>query len=439
MLGDPPALIRARARLHGRLANQRLLSESVAAALLARARSPGRPLRARLADLLTACRRAESPVLRAELRRQLAPHLTPMGGEAWREMRIGWERYYGDFGSIGESATLPASLLLKAPGENGEKGVLYVSYEYNWMRLFAHHDVRRLLDRYFLVGATSWSPTDYASLVVFAGLSPDPVFVGISNPADVDAYRVLAPVVEPVPIMACDWINPVYYEPKPAAERTIDILMVANMLPFKRHWLLFEALRTMRRDLRVVLVGFEAPGRTREVLLREARAFGVRQDVEILSGRNIAEISALQCDARIATLFSRREGSCVAPAECLFADTPVAMMRDGHVGVKAYVNDRTGVLVERAGLGRALSRFLEERDRYQPRAWATEHITCFHSSDRLNAQLRDYSERAGRPWTRDIMPMCWRYMPTYAREGDRERMASALTALRDEHGIQLVA
>lgn len=439
MLGDPPALIRARARLHGRLANQRLLSESVAAALLARARSPGRPLRARLADLLTACRRAESPVLRAELRRQLAPHLTPMGGEAWREMRIGWERYYGDFGSIGESATLPASLLLKAPGENGEKGVLYVSYEYNWMRLFAHHDVRRLLDRYFLVGATSWSPTDYASLVVFAGLSPDPVFVGISNPADVDAYRVLAPVVEPVPIMACDWINPVYYEPKPAAERTIDILMVANMLPFKRHWLLFEALRTMRRDLRVVLVGFEAPGRTREVLLREARAFGVRQDVEILSGRNIAEISALQCDARIATLFSRREGSCVAPAECLFADTPVAMMRDGHVGVKAYVNDRTGVLVERAGLGRALSRFLEERDRYQPRAWATEHITCFHSSDRLNAQLRDYSERAGRPWTRDIMPMCWRYMPTYAREGDRERMASALAALRDEHGIQLVA
>jgi hypothetical protein len=367
----------------------------------------------------------------------MLPHLQGPNADVWRRERIGWARYFGEFGEIGKSHVLPSSLLLKPPLPNGEKGVLYVSFEYNWMRLLVHHDMRRFLANYFLVGASSWSPTDFASLTAFAGLSPDPLFVGISNMSDVVAYQLLAPVVEPVPIMACDWINPAYYRPRPRKDRDIDILMVANFLPFKRHWLLFEALKTMRRDLTIVLVGFEAPGRSAKVIAEEARAFRVKQDIHILAGRSIDEITRLQCNSKISVLFSRREGSCVAPAECLFADTPIALMKDAHVGVKAHVNPATGVLLDRERLGYSLDAFLEQSDSFRAREWALQNITCRHSSTKLNDQLRSFAVAHGQPWTRDITALCWRHKPTYVDEADRELMQSALEGLRREYGIEL--
>jgi hypothetical protein len=63
--------------------------------------------------------------------------------------------------------------------------------------------------------------------------------------------------------------------------------MVANFSLFKRHWLLFRALRRMRRDLRVTLIGIPLPGRGERELRAEARAFGVAQDLEILTNANI--------------------------------------------------------------------------------------------------------------------------------------------------------
>jgi hypothetical protein len=307
------------------------------------------------------------------------------------------------------------------------------------MKLVVNHDARAILSEYYLVGATSWSPTDYAVFGNFAGLSDDPVFMGISNVADIQAYQVMRPVVEPVPLMACDWINSDHFAPKPRSERTIDLLMVANWLPFKRHWLLFEALRRMPQDLRVVLVGRNAPGRTEREIREEARAFGVRQELELVTNVNIEQVAALQCDARISLVCSRREGSCVAPAESLFADTPIALMEDAHVGVKAHVNERTGMLLSRSGMAIQLMNMLEQGDRFDPRAWAMEHISCQRSSDLLNAQLRACALRTGRPWTTDIAPLCWRYVPSYVMESDRARLARAVAELRERHGVELIA
>ena len=426
---------RLRARSHDRINTNWIVSELVALALIVRAHLASGPRR--LASLLTACRRATTSPLRRHIASQLRPHLEGEAASVWREQKIGWRRYDESFGGLKKKA-LTTSLLLKAPGPNGEKGVLYSSFEYNWMRLVAHHDARAFFARYYLVGASSWSPTDYAAFANLAGLSPDPVFIGISNVADVEGYKVMRPVIEALPLMACDWINPAFYEPKPHASREIDILMVANWLPFKRHWLLFEALKRMRRDLRVVLIGRNAPGRTVKELGEEARSFGVRQEIEFLTNVSIDDVTAHQCNARISTLFSRREGSCVAPAECFFADTPVAMMRDGHVGSKAHINPRTGILVERAGLARRLEHFLEESASYAPREWALQHITCHQSSARLNEQLRAHALGAGQPWTGDITALCWRYVPSYVDPADEARMAPAVEQLRAEHGVELV-
>ena len=237
--------------------------------------------------------------------------------------------------------------------------------------------------------------------------------------------------------MACDWIDPTFYDPKPAAERDIDILMIANFSRFKRHWLLFQALRRMRRGLRVTLIGRAGDGRDASALREEARAFGVKQDLEIVSNVGIDVVTAYQCRAKTGAIFSQREGSCVAVTECFFADTPVAMMDDAHVGSKAYINGRTGVLLSPGDMHRTLSAFIEERERYEPRAWAMEHITCHTSSARLNEILRDHARATGRPWTRDIAPLCWRYVPSYAHPEDDARMQPAVDELRERHGVAL--
>src|SRR5438552_16068115 len=76
----------------------------------------------RLLTLAQAYRRWPSGSLESRLRRESAA--------VWREKKIGWQRYQAQIAG----KTLIKSLILKAPGADGEKGVLYVSFEYNWLR-----------------------------------------------------------------------------------------------------------------------------------------------------------------------------------------------------------------------------------------------------------------------------------------------------------------
>jgi glycosyltransferase involved in cell wall biosynthesis len=419
------------------LTDNPITSELLAHGYLMRGSLPLRSDAQRLDALLKACRRLSFGPMRPWLRRQLEPFLVGSKNDLARRERVGWERYYGSFGQLGSQKALTTSLVLKAPGPNGEKGVLYCSFEYNWMRLAAHYDAAAVLKDYYLVGATSWSPTDYASMAVFAGLSTDPLFIGVSNLSDLEPLSILRPVVEPLPTMASDWVNPDHFSPKPHRDRTIDIMMVANWSQVKRHWLLFEALRDMPRSLRVVLVGRNALGRSEREIRAEARALGAMQDLEIHTNLETEQVSALLCDSRISAIFTKREGSCVAVPESLFANTPVAMMEEAHVGSKAYINERTGILMRRRGLTQQFQKFLDESESYSARSWAIENISCMKTSQRLNDILRAHSLRTKRPWTVDIAPMCWRYVPIYVRLDDKARLQPAVEELRRKHGVVL--
>jgi len=114
----------------------------------------------------------------------LAHWLAPARAPVWREKQIGWQRYHGDFADIKRLPKLNATLLIKEPGARGEKGVLYSSFEYNWMKIIINHDARAFFRDYILVGATSWSPSDYAVFANLCGLSSDPMFIGTCNPSD---------------------------------------------------------------------------------------------------------------------------------------------------------------------------------------------------------------------------------------------------------------
>jgi hypothetical protein len=113
------------------------------------------------------------------------------------------------------------------------------------------------------------------------------------------------------------------------------------------------------------------------------------------------------------------------------------MSRDAHVGSRAYINDQTGVLLNERRVARDLGAFLEHSHEFRPREWALANISCHQTSARLNACLRDYSLRANRPWTTDITPMCWRYVPSYVDPAIEGAMQPAVEQLRREHGVTL--
>lgn len=320
------------------------------------------------------------------LETRLAPWLAGERAAVWREKKIGWHRYQRQI----DGKTLTKSLILKAPGSDGEKGVLYVSFEYNWLRLLQHYDLPRLLGDYLLVCASSWSPPDFAAFWALARIGPDPVFMQISNPSDTELYTRLNNGIRPIPIMASHWINPDLYKPKPHDNREIDILMVAGWSHVKRHWLLFRALRNMRRNLRVVLIGQDADGRTADNVFDEAKAFSVADRIEIIHDASIDEVTRHQCNSKISIILSAREGSCVVVAESLFADAPVAMMHAAHVGSRAFINPQTGLLLRSDTMHTQLGEMVERSASFQPRAWALANITHAHATGKLNDILRTY-------------------------------------------------
>ena len=418
--------------LYDKIRNGRLTWELAALALLARSFLGGAP-ESRLSRLGAAYRRTSFSSLRRLIERRLAPWLQPSTADIWRRQRIGWARYEQYL----TDKTLQKSLILKAPppGDGGEKGVLYVSFEVNWLRLLKYFNLPRLLDDYYFVGASSSSPPDFRAHWALAHIGPDPIFLQVSNQSEVALHRRLPHGIVPLPIMACDWINPEFYDPRPHASREIDILYVAGWSPIKRHWLLFRALPKMRKNLRVVLIGQDMEGRTADDVRREAAAFGVAGRLEIIRDASVEVVSEYLCNSKTSMVLSRREGSSMAVPESFFADTPVALVHNAHIGSRVYINAQTGTLVDTRNLARALSAFVEESASYAPRAWAIQHISCLQTAERLNAVLRAHAHERGLPWTQDIKPLCWRPDPIYARPGDAQLMEPAYEQLAERHGI----
>lgn len=337
-----------------------------------------------------------------------------------------------------QTTGVPFTLILKAPGEGSEKGVLFSTVESAWKALTAHPRARDILDRYTFVGVSAWSPANYKRFLEFAPITDDSVHICVSNQDDLGAYEMFAPLVRGLPMMAGDWLNPADFEPRARTARDIDIIMVAGWGRYKRHWLLFEALKRMRPDLNVVLVGADSGGRTWKDISKEAAMIGVKQEVRFVHNVPVREVYDLLARSRVKVLCSGREGACVAVTEALFANTPVAMMASARVGSRAHINEATGVLLRRRTMARQLDRFLDRAESLEPRLWAEERISCHASSRRLAEALKRESQRQGRGWTSNPSPVFWRHFrPHYLHPEDAHRLQEAYRDMESEYGIVL--
>jgi glycosyltransferase involved in cell wall biosynthesis len=326
---------------------------------------------------------------------------------------------------------LTRTTMPKAPGPDGEKGVLLSTFEYNWFLMLQDPAVFRAVCADFnLVLSTSWSATDYHVLAQALIIAPGTTFwVQACNHDERAKIEAFHPRLKTMATLPCDWLNPAFF-PQPAfADRDIDFLMVSNWAPFKRHWALFNALRDLPASLRVVCIGQPDTGRTMDDIRRLQRLMGAPQQIEFLERLPIEQVSALQCRAKVGLILSLWEGCCVAAAESLMAGAPLAMCQDAHVGPHAYIDDTTGAKLSRVPTAAELARALEEAPRRQPRVFAEARLSFQGSTTALNAVLKAHETAAGRPWTQDLAPVFWRPHPKLANDADRERLAPAYAVL----------
>lgn len=391
-----------------------------------RSRLDRRPV-AQIRHLGKALGLAEHPavarLLTEDFRFLLRPDLEP----AWRAAVAGHPRYTV---LLRDQPQLTRSVVLKAPAGD-EKGVLLNYFEYNLARVLAldDADLAWLDTRYHLIFVASWSPTDYALLGSALLRLKSPLSIQCANEAERARLASLHPRLIVLPGLACDWVDPAFYQPKPMAERHIDVLMVANWGEFKRHWEFFLALRRLPGDLRVVLIGQREGGRDRAFIERLAHRLGVPQQLELLESLSIERVTELECDARVSVILSRREGGCVAAVESLFAGCALAMRADARIGSSAHINERTGRRLRPGRIAQDLAVLLAKAGSLDPRAWACAHIRNDLTLQRINLVLRAQSLAAGQPWSVDLAVPHWRPHPTLALAADRERLRPAYADL----------
>lgn len=317
-----------------------------------------------------------------------------------------------------------------------EKGVLFVAFEKEWIKLLAARDVGGLADRYRIVIAPSSSPHNFVNYA-FARAYPGEIFSLISNPRDLDVLPRVSTRLTVVPLYASHWVNPELFDPLPRAERSYDLVMIASWGKVKRHHALFAALRAMPESLRVLLVGQDQEGRTANTIRDLSRWYGVEHRVTLLANQPYTTVVQLLCRARASVVLSKREGSCVVVAESMFADAPVAVIEDATIGSRAFINDQTGRLLRERSLSRDLYDFVHAADEFRPRAWAERNISCFVSTRVLNDALKQRAVSRGESWTQDIAPLQWSPNPTLVRAEDACRLAQERADLEKRHGVRI--
>jgi glycosyltransferase involved in cell wall biosynthesis len=345
---------------------------------------------------------------------------------------IPWSEFLSDFGFD----RVQKAIVLKRYVSEREKGVVFVSFDNQMARLAKARNLRQFAERYTLVLSPSWSPPHSIASYLFPRLYPDPIFCLISNPRDLDIFPRISDRYRMVPLYASSWFDPRKYAAVAAAEKDIDILMVANFGKFKRHHAFFAALRNLPHDYRILLVGQNERGRTKETVLSEAAAFGVRDRFEIRQDVPYQELQELMARARTSLVLSRREGSCVVVVESMFANTPVAVYEDAEMGSRVFINDRTGRLLKHNNLAAQLRDFVESSAQYEPRKWVMENgVDCVASSRILNQVLKEHALSSGDEWTEDIATLRWRPDPQYYDTQDAERLRPSYAEIESRCGI----
>ena len=327
------------------------------------------------------------------------------------------------------------SILLKPRISEREKGLVLVSFESALLKLTRSPELDRFLSEYRVLFLPTWQPFFSIPLFMLTARVPDKFWILPSSGENLRDCDDLAPYAEGLPFQASSWVDEDRLVGSSA--RKYDLLMVANFAKYKRHWLLFEALQELPLSVSCVVAGRPLGSRTAESLRREAAAFGVLDRVKIVEDPDDAILEGLFADSRLFCALSRKEGSYIAIAEALMADTPVAIFANAIVGSKEYIHEDTGFLLNP---GERLSTQILEALRVsggkRPREWARQNISARVNCRRLNKLLEEAAIRSSEPWTAGVEPFhCRHFAFRYYDPSAEKRLAGCYADLNKRFGF----
>lgn len=319
-------------------------------------------------------------------------------------------------------------LVLKPPLPNGEKGILLVMFSDTLHVVYSCMDLRTLLRDYTLVFEPSYPGYCHSGLLQYTRF-PDKMFVLSPVPGDFALLQRLRSNLVPVDLGPCDWVDPRVAEPYIDNPKEFDIVMNAIWASLKRHFVLFRMLANAKRRYNVALIGVPWEGRERADIEREAKYYGVRDQLTIFECIPYTEVMDVTCKSRTSVLLSLKEAGNRAIAESIFCNVPVIILTKLVGGIVKNVVPDTGMRVEEPELESAVEHLLKAN--IGPRKWGVEHISCLKSSDRLNNILRGHAALEGRPWSVDIAARSNSPECRYVFEADAYRLRRYNEGLKD--------
>jgi glycosyltransferase involved in cell wall biosynthesis len=295
-------------------------------------------------------------------------------------------------------------MLVTKAARPGDRGVLVVDYQYVFPLLAGLFDAAAIAERYDIVLEPSWAGSCTPEILLFSRLDR-PVFVQTLEPRDLAFLAAVRTNLQTVPLAANWWADPRHAAP-PGAVRDIDVAIVAAWADIKRHWRIFRALAELKargRRLKVVLAGYRYD-RTREDIEQQAAYFGVRDQIETYERITQDEVGALLGRSKIHVLWSRRECANRAIIEAMMADVPVIVREGLTFGHRyAYINEHTGRFVREGDLADAIVEMIDTRERYSPREWVLQNMTCVHATRVLQESLQAARSARGEAWEGDLV------------------------------------
>lgn len=285
-----------------------------------------------------------------------------------------------------------------------EKGVLLLNYDETIDTFFALFDLEKLAHDYRIVVEPSAWGYQQPRIHLLRGLDTDVVVQSQYKP-DFEYIKSLGGALHPIRLGAGDWADPELFCSGYMEEKHYDLVMIANWLKWKRHKLLFQAMRNLGARIgRVALIGYPLEGRTSDEIRALAQKFEVAEKIDIFENVSMSEVSNILRRAKVGVLLSKKEGANRGIYECFFSDVPV-ILTNSNIGVnRDHLNEQTGKLVSDKDLPIVIEKMIQEVKRYKPRDWAIKNTGCTHSSKALNTFIRNIALAQYEEWTCDIFP-----------------------------------
>jgi len=309
-----------------------------------------------------------------------------------------------------------------------ERGVIHLKFSEVISAFPKSADMACISKYYRLVLEPSWTGLCDPGILQYARHAPGTVVMAPDR-MDYQFLEGLDDKLVPVNLGPCDWVDPRVPETYIGSRKAYDIVVNANWAAWKRHQVLFAALRELPPSLKVALIGGSLDGGTLERIFRIARYFGVEKQLTAFQFIPFTEVMRVVSSSRCAVLLSLKEGANRALSEAMFCDVPVLLL-DEHVGgIRKNVVPETGVIAPERELPTALQGLLANSGALHPRAWALSNISCVVSTSVLESRLREVALREGEQWTSGIVVRANSPETKYYDSADEARLAPYNEAL----------